>query len=215
MNASSSFSIKYTRKDATSGGEQLVKTGKLHLVHLAGNENLVILELLTRASRMLEISISPCWLWEEFAALVEIIPHVLYRESKLIRILQRSWGCVYENIYNCKRFPASLIFWGTCEYIRICSKNKLSKPGVDQKPAAEPIKDATEAMECVTGALDTAHEKMECASLKEILKSHEWKINCSENKLLNWYQIFKLLKKVSVLLRRGSSVLIICYICYK
>lgn len=70
VNASSSFSIKYTWKDVTSGGEQLVKTGKLHLVHLAGNENLAILELLTRASRMLEISISPCWLWEELLLLL-------------------------------------------------------------------------------------------------------------------------------------------------
>ncbi|OBS57871.1 hypothetical protein A6R68_11004, partial [Neotoma lepida] len=34
---------------------------------------------------------------------------------------------------------------------------------------------------------------MECTSLKKILKSHEWKINCSENKLLNW------LKNISAL----------------
>jgi len=98
LNANSSrshivFSITIHMKENTNNGEELLKTAKLNLVDLAGNESVGKYGILDKKAREAKsINQSLLTLGRVITALVEKAPHVPYRESKLTRLLQDSLG---------------------------------------------------------------------------------------------------------------------------
>ncbi|XP_024870432.1 kinesin-like protein KIF11 [Temnothorax curvispinosus] len=87
------FSITIHTKENTSGGEALLKTAKLNLVDLAGSEHIGRSGAVEKRAREAKrINQSLLTLGRVITALVEKAPHVLYRESKLTRLLQESLG---------------------------------------------------------------------------------------------------------------------------
>ncbi|KAK7802091.1 hypothetical protein U0070_006194 [Myodes glareolus] len=169
---------EYSWKGTTAGGEQLAKIGKLHWANLAGNENLAILELLTKAFRMLKSYYCSCGNNTSYS---------LSRIPTKQNPAEFSWGMV-ENISSCNSFPCSS-HSHPCECIRMCSEQRAF-----WKPTTEPVRTTQKRWSVWRELLLQPMRKMECASLEKILKSHERKINCSENKLLNWLE-----KRISVL----------------
>ncbi|XP_044257174.1 kinesin-like protein KIF11 [Tribolium madens] len=86
------FTILVTIREL-SNGEEIVKTGKIHLIDLAGSENVGrsgATDL--RARQAGTINKSLLTLAKVIKALAFKSPHVPYRESKLTRILQDSLG---------------------------------------------------------------------------------------------------------------------------
>jgi len=80
-------------KENTNNGEELLKTAKLNLVDLAGNESAGKWGILDKKAREAKsINQSLLTLGRVITALVEKAPHVPYRESKLTRLLQDSLG---------------------------------------------------------------------------------------------------------------------------
>lgn len=98
LNANSSrshtvFSITVHMKENTNDGVELLKTAKLNLVDLAGNESVGKWGIFDKRAREAKsINQSLLTLGRVITALVEKAPHVPYRESKLTRLLQDSLG---------------------------------------------------------------------------------------------------------------------------
>lgn len=106
-------------KETTVDGEELVKIGKLNLVDLAGSENIGHSGAVDkRAQEAGNINQSLLTLGRVITVRVERTPHVPYRESKLIRILQDSFGDIQEHL-SLQHFLLHLSIWrklSTLEY---------------------------------------------------------------------------------------------------
>eukprot|EP00038_Savillea_parva_P011141 m.195399 g.195399 ORF g.195399 m.195399 type:complete len:1050 (-) comp19472_c0_seq1:183-3332(-) len=87
------FSCTVHQKENTVSGEELVKTGKMYLVDLAGAENIGRSGATnSRAREAGNINQSLLTLGRVISKLVEHAGHIPYRESKLTRLLQDSLG---------------------------------------------------------------------------------------------------------------------------
>ncbi|RZC41241.1 Kinesin domain containing protein [Asbolus verrucosus] len=87
------FTLLVNTREITSGGEELIKTGKLHLVDLAGSENIGRSGATdVRAREAGTINKSLLTLGKVIKALAQKLQHIPYRDSKLTRILQDSLG---------------------------------------------------------------------------------------------------------------------------
>lgn len=87
------FTISVITRQVTVDGDEIMKTGKLYMVDLAGSENIGrsgSTEL--RAREAGNINKSLLTLGKVIKALAQKSPHVPYRDSKLTRILQDSLG---------------------------------------------------------------------------------------------------------------------------
>ncbi|RZC36842.1 Kinesin and/or SCP-1 domain containing protein, partial [Asbolus verrucosus] len=87
------FTLMVRTRETTVDGEELIKTGKLHLIDLAGSENIGrsgATEM--RAREAGTINKSLLTLGKVIKALAQKMQHIPYRDSKLTRILQDSLG---------------------------------------------------------------------------------------------------------------------------
>jgi len=87
------FNITVCIKESSIDGAELIKTGKLNMVDLAGSENIGRSGAQDKRAREAgNINQSLLTLGRVITALVENRPHTPYRESKLTRILKDSLG---------------------------------------------------------------------------------------------------------------------------
>ncbi|KAH0470314.1 hypothetical protein IEQ34_000037 [Dendrobium chrysotoxum] len=130
------FSITIHLKKFTQEGEEVIKTGKLNLVDLAGSVNVLRSGSVEgRARDAGEINRSLLTLGRVINALVEESSHIPYRDSKLTRLLRDSLGgktkaCIIANIspsIQCLEETLS-----TLEYAHRARSIK-NKPEINQK----------------------------------------------------------------------------------
>ncbi|KAI0531431.1 hypothetical protein KFK09_000986 [Dendrobium nobile] len=130
------FSITIHLKNFTQQGEEVIKTGKLNLVDLAGSVNVLRSGSIEgRAREAGEINRSLLTLGRVINALVEESSHIPYRDSKLTRLLRDSLGgktkaCIIANIspsIQCLEETLS-----TLEYAHRARSIK-NKPEINQK----------------------------------------------------------------------------------
>ncbi|XP_020698000.1 kinesin-like protein KIN-5A [Dendrobium catenatum] len=130
------FSITIHLKKFTQEGEEVIKTGKLNLVDLAGSVNVLRSGSVEgRAREAGEINRSLLTLGRVINALVEESSHIPYRDSKLTRLLRDSLGgktkaCIIANIspsIQCLEETLS-----TLEYAHRARSIK-NKPEINQK----------------------------------------------------------------------------------
>ncbi|KAL8125892.1 hypothetical protein AgCh_013261 [Apium graveolens] len=130
------FTITVYVKEATVGGEELIKCGKLNLVDLAGSENISRSgSRESRAREAGEINKSLLTLGRVINALVEHSVHVPYRDSKLTRLLRDSLGgktktCIVATISPSAHCLDETL--STLDYAHR-AKNIKNKPEANQK----------------------------------------------------------------------------------
>ncbi|KAK1392615.1 kinesin-like protein KIN-5B [Heracleum sosnowskyi] len=130
------FTITVYVKEATVGGEELIKCGKLNLVDLAGSENISRSgSRESRAREAGEINKSLLTLGRVINALVEHSVHVPYRDSKLTRLLRDSLGgktktCIIATISPSAQCLDETL--STLDYAHR-AKNIKNKPEANQK----------------------------------------------------------------------------------
>ncbi|WOG91218.1 hypothetical protein DCAR_0310466 [Daucus carota subsp. sativus] len=130
------FTITVYVKEATVGGEELIKCGKLNLVDLAGSENISRSgSRESRAREAGEINKSLLTLGRVINALVEHSAHVPYRDSKLTRLLRDSLGgktktCIIATISPSAHCLDETL--STLDYAHR-AKNIKNKPEANQK----------------------------------------------------------------------------------
>lgn len=130
------FTITVYVKEATVGGEELIKCGKLNLVDLAGSENISRSgSRESRAREAGEINKSLLTLGRVINALVEHSVHVPYRDSKLTRLLRDSLGgktktCIIATISPSAHCLEETL--STLDYAHR-AKNIKNKPEANQK----------------------------------------------------------------------------------
>ncbi|KAI5055738.1 hypothetical protein GOP47_0029259 [Adiantum capillus-veneris] len=157
------FSIIIHIKEASLGGEELIKCGRLNLVDLAGSENVSRSGSREgRAREAGEINKSLLTLGRVITSLVEHLGHVPYRDSKLTRLLRESLGgrtktCIIATISpSLQCLEESL---STLDYA-YRAKSIKNKPELNQKVMkAALIKDFHMEIERLKAEVAAAREK--------------------------------------------------------
>eukprot|EP00041_Stephanoeca_diplocostata_P036746 m.1352773 g.1352773 ORF g.1352773 m.1352773 type:complete len:1030 (+) comp24927_c0_seq6:103-3192(+) len=131
------FSVTVHQKESSvATGEELLKTGKLYLVDLAGAENIGRSGAMNaRAAEAGNINKSLLTLGRVISKLVERSAHIPYRESKLTRLLQDSLGGRTKTSIIATVSPAQLSFeesQSTMDYA-LRAKSIMNKPEVNAK----------------------------------------------------------------------------------
>ncbi|KAK1271234.1 putative 125 kDa kinesin-related protein [Acorus gramineus] len=130
------FSITVHVREATIGGEELIKCGKLNLVDLAGSENILRSGAREgRAREAGEINKSLLTLGRVITALVEHSGHIPYRDSKLTRLLRESLGGKTKTCIIATVSPSAHCLEETLSTLDYAyrAKNIRNKPEVNQK----------------------------------------------------------------------------------
>ncbi|PIK58720.1 kinesin-like boursin, partial [Apostichopus japonicus] len=168
MNAHSSrshsvFSVTIHIKENSIDGEELLKTGKLNMVDLAGSENIGRSGAVDKRAREAgNINQSLLTLGRVITALVEHAPHVPYRESKLTRLLQDSLGGRTKTSIIATVSPSSCNVEETLSTLDYAHRAKhiTNRPEVNQKLTKKAlIKEYTEEIERLRRDLVAAREK--------------------------------------------------------
>eukprot|EP00040_Diaphanoeca_grandis_P037293 m.242177 g.242177 ORF g.242177 m.242177 type:complete len:1048 (-) comp33791_c2_seq1:202-3345(-) len=157
------FSVTVHLKENSVEGEELLKSGKLYLVDLAGAENIGRSGAVKdRAREAGNINTSLLTLGRVISKLVERAAHIPYRESKLTRLLQDSLGGRTKTSIIATVSPAQINMeetQSTMEYAAR-AKNILNRPEVNQKVSKRMvIKHYTEEIERLKRDLLCAREK--------------------------------------------------------
>jgi len=157
------FTITIHMKESTPEGDEVIKTGKLNLVDLAGAENISRSGAKdNRAREAGNINQSLLTLGRVINALVEHQGHVPYRDSKLTRLLRDSLGgktktCIIATIapsLNCQDETLS-----TLDYAHR-AKNIRNKPEVNQRISKSAhIKDLTLEIDRIKAELNATRDK--------------------------------------------------------
>ena len=130
------FTITIHTKEAAPGGEDVIRTGKLHLVDLAGSESVGRSGARQqRAKEAGKINQSLLTLGRVINALVGQRAFVPYRDSKLTRLLQESLGGKSKTLIIATVSPSQLCIdetLSTLEYAHK-AKNIKNKPSVNQR----------------------------------------------------------------------------------
>lgn len=131
------FSIVVNTRETTASGVDIIKTGKINLVDLAGNENIARSGCKDmRAMELANINKSLLTLGRVIHALVDKSQkHVPYRDSKLTRILQDSLGGHTKTVIIATISPASNSYEVTASTLDYASRARDIKntPTVNEK----------------------------------------------------------------------------------
>ncbi|XP_056631662.1 kinesin-like protein KIF11-A isoform X1 [Diorhabda sublineata] len=131
------FSIVVNTRETTISGDDILKTGKINLVDLAGNENIARSGCKDmRAMELANINKSLLTLGRVIQALVDKSQkHVPYRDSKLTRILQDSLGGHTKTVIIATISPASNSYEVTASTLEYASRARDIKntPTVNEK----------------------------------------------------------------------------------
>ncbi|KAI8341360.1 kinesin motor domain-containing protein [Chlamydoabsidia padenii] len=130
------FTLTVHIKEEVTGGEQVLKVGKLNLVDLAGSENINrsgAENVRAREAGMINQSLLT--LGRVINQLVDHSPHVPYRESKLTRLLKDSLGgrtktCIVATVSVAKLSQEEII--STLDYASR-AKNIRNRPEANQR----------------------------------------------------------------------------------
>ncbi|MPC70147.1 Kinesin-like protein KIF11 [Portunus trituberculatus] len=128
------FTVTVHMKD-TVDGDELMKTGELHLVDLVGSGNIGRSGAVEKRARQAgNINMSFLTLGRVITALVEKVPHIPYRESKLTHLQDALRGHTKTSVIA-TIFPVSINqeeTLSTLNYARR-AKNIQNKPEINQK----------------------------------------------------------------------------------
>ncbi|PWA41130.1 ATP binding microtubule motor family protein [Artemisia annua] len=157
------FTITVHVKQATVGGEELIRYGKLNLVDLAGSENISRSGARDgRAREAGEINKSLLTLGRCINSLVEHSGHVPYRDSKLTRLLRDSLGGKTKTCIIATVSPSAHCLEETLSTLDYAhrAKNIKNKPEANQKMSkAMLLKDMYLEIEKMKQDLRAAREK--------------------------------------------------------
>ncbi|RLN96471.1 hypothetical protein BBJ28_00000621 [Nothophytophthora sp. Chile5] len=157
------FTIRIHSKEHSPAGEDLLRVGQLNLVDLAGSE--CVGRSGARNARAREagtINQSLLTLGRVITALVDNLPHVPYRDSKLTRLLQESLGgraktTIIATLAPCADSVDETL--STLEYA-FRAKNIKNKPELNQKMTkAGLLNDFGSEIESLRAALRAARQK--------------------------------------------------------
>ncbi|KAJ8025345.1 Kinesin-like protein KIF11 [Holothuria leucospilota] len=195
MNAHSSrshsvFSVTIHIKENNIDGEELLKTGKLNMVDLAGSENIGRSGAVDKRAREAgNINQSLLTLGRVITALVEHAPHIPYRESKLTRLLQDSLGGRTKTSIIATISPSSCNAEETLSTLDYAhrAKNITNRPEVNQKLTKKAlIKEYTEEIERLRRDLVAAREKNGIYISEENFRSMENKLAAQDGHLKDY-----------------------------
>lgn len=157
------FVVTIHQKENNINGEEVVKTGKLYMVDLAGSENIGRSGAVKdRAREAGSINQSLLTLGRVINKLVEHSQHIPYRESKLTRILQDSLGGRTKTSIIATISPAAINFEETLSTLdyALRAKSILNRPEVNQKLTKKAlIKEFNEEIERLKKDLQACREK--------------------------------------------------------